>query len=218
MDKIIKENISRTWWALDEVIGKDTKYEGNNSINSLNQIIELLHKYKPIDKFDYINNIISDTLIIYKKTLTDLKDMYSDIYSNLPDSSIPTKLYINGWKGHLISIFIEYISDNIYNVGVINCGEGSDIHGFEDNHVFGIIVFRDITKIQIKSFDNYIIRYKNNDDDDDDDMKAIYKLILDSADRLISIERDIQMFDEHIQGSDERLKQTALNLKNEFVC
>ena len=177
MDKIIKENISRTWWALDEVIGRDTQYEGNNSINSLNQIIELLHKYKPIDEFKYINNIISDTLVIYNKTLIDLKDIYSDIYSNLPDSSIPTKLYINGWKGHLISIFIEYISDNIYNVGVINCGEGSDIHGFEDNHVFGIIVFTNITRIQIKSFDNYIIRYKNNDDDDDHPYQIIYLIL-----------------------------------------
>ena len=164
MDKIIKKNISRTWWALDEVIGTDTKYEGNDSINSLNQIIELLHKYKPSDEFNYINKIISDTLVIYNQTLTDLKNIYSDIYSNLPDPSIPTKLYINGWKGHLISIFIEYISDNIYNVGVINCGEGSDIHGYEDNHVFGIIVFTNITRIQIERFDNYIIRYKSIDD------------------------------------------------------
>ena len=164
MDKIIKENISRTWWALDEVIGTDTKYEGNNSVNSLNQIIELLYKYKPIGKFDYINKIISDTLVIYKKTLIDLKDMYSDIYSNLPSVSIRTKLYINGWKGHLISIFIEYLSNDNYNVGVINCGEGSDIHGYENNHVFGIIVFTNITRIRIKSFDYYIKRYKNNDD------------------------------------------------------
>ena len=207
MDKIIKKNISRTWWALDEVIGTDTKYEGNDSVNSLNQIIELLHKYKPIDEFNYINKIISDTLNIYKRTLIDLidlKDIDSDIYFNLPDSSIPTKLYINGWKGHLISIFIEYISDDNYNVGIINCGEGSDIHGYEDNHVFGIIVFTNITRIKIKNFDYYMTRYKN---DDDNPYQIIYLILFYFLGNYIGT----------LNNNPTELKKEKLKIKNQIL-
>ncbi len=64
MDKIIKENMSRTWWALDEVIGEYTKYEGSTSFESLQQIIGLINKYIHIDRFNYINSVISETLTI----------------------------------------------------------------------------------------------------------------------------------------------------------
>jgi len=158
MDKIILKNKARTWWALDEVIGRDTRYEGSTSFESLQQIIGLINKYEPIEKFNYINNTISETLIIFNRTLTDLNSNYSKIHTNLPDSSIPIKLYCSGWEGHAISIFIEYKSEDEYNVGIINCGQGSEIHGYEGNYTFGIIVFRNITGVQIKRFDLYLQR------------------------------------------------------------
>ena len=167
MDNIIKGNICRTWWALDEVIGKDTDYEGSTSKLSLTQIIVLLEKYNTSyhnKDYNFMNDIIRDGLYIYNKTLDELKTSldYSDIYSNLPDSANPIKLYISGWKGHLISIFIEFKNHNNYNVGVINCGLGSEIHGLEDKYTFGIIVFKDITQIQIKSFELYLKRCQND--------------------------------------------------------
>jgi hypothetical protein len=158
MDKIILENKARTWWALDEVIGKDTKYEGSTSFESLQQIIGLINKYTTIDRFNYINNVISESLIIFNRTLTDLKSKYSKIYTNLPDSSIPIKLYCSGWEGHAISLFIKYNSEDNYNVGIINCGLGAEIHGFQDNYTFGIIVFENITRVQIKSVELYLQR------------------------------------------------------------
>lgn len=204
MDNIIKGNICRTWWALDEVIGKDTKYEGSTAKLSLTQIIVLLEKYNTSyhnKDYDFMNDIIRNGLYIYNKTLIGLNNKekivskeieildkqrseskiedlkaymsktidelktslnYSNIYSDLPNHENPIKLYISGWEGHLISIFIEYNNPDNYNVGVINCGEGAEIHGLEDKYTFGIIVFKDITQIQIKSFELYLKRCQND--------------------------------------------------------
>ena len=61
------------------------------------------------------------------------------------------------------------------------------------------------------------IKYNNlsKQNDDANKLKEL-KVIIDSADALISIEKDLLMFQEHLNGDDEKLKGTAEIFTKEF--
>ena len=60
-------------------------------------------------------------------------------------------------------------------------------------------------------------KYKNlsSQNNDSNDIKEL-KVIIDSADALISIEKDLLMFQEHLNGDDDKLKETAEIFTKEF--
>ena len=59
--------------------------------------------------------------------------------------------------------------------------------------------------------------YKNlsGQNDDANNIKEL-KVIIDSADALISIEKDLLMFQEHLNGDDDKLKELAKIYTKEF--
>lgn len=60
-------------------------------------------------------------------------------------------------------------------------------------------------------------KYKSlsSKNDDSYNIKEL-KVIIDSADALISIEKDLLMFQEHLNGDDDKLKETAEIFTREF--
>jgi len=60
-------------------------------------------------------------------------------------------------------------------------------------------------------------KYKNlsSQNNDSNNIKEL-KVIIDSADALISIEKDLLMFQEHLNGDDDKLKETAEIFTKEF--
>lgn len=60
-------------------------------------------------------------------------------------------------------------------------------------------------------------KYKSlsSQNDDSNNIKEL-KVIIDSADALISIEKDLLMFQEHLNGDDDKLKETAEIFTKEF--
>lgn len=57
---------------------------------------------------------------------------------------------------------------------------------------------------------------RDNDKTYADKLKEM-KIIVDCADALISIDNDLAMFNEHLNGNDEKLKQTAEIFSKEFI-
>lgn len=60
------------------------------------------------------------------------------------------------------------------------------------------------------------LEFNNNSEINGDRLKEI-KVILDCARALEEIDRDIELFDQHLSGDDDKLKQTASVFKKEFI-
>jgi hypothetical protein len=170
-------NKSANILAFDEIIGKDTSFEGNyasNAIDELKIIISFL-----ISKQCYTDNIT-------ETELTQLLTIVSKTKSNIDIDDIDIdkdteNYYLVGWPGHVILLFYEKISEDLYDVGLINAGEGVDIHGIFNDSGNCIIIFKDISKEKLHKFlDNYIKFFKNTPNRGKIDKKyySFYSLLL----------------------------------------
>ena len=59
--------------------------------------------------------------------------------------------------------------------------------------------------------------YSTNTNGADADRLKEIKVILECARALEEIDRDIELFEQHLNGDDEKLKQTAMVFKKEFL-
>ena len=149
---VFKNNFKNAtiYWALDECIGKKTDYDGGNPIECAKEIYNLLtyidNQNLSLDMKPYVINSIN---IFFKAT-----QYFSSLVNTQEIESITNSdiiLYHEGWEDHAISIFF-YKNKSLYNVGLINFGEGTEYHGIENDKSNGIIIFENITIDKIKDF------------------------------------------------------------------
>ena len=154
-------NKSAMIWAFDEVINKGTEFDGNTNVKSISELsdileylIHLMRKgiyeniYINLDKLQKIKKVVD-------KTYYDIKDIKFDINNK-------SKCMLCGWKGHAVMIFYEK-TDNKYNVGIVNAGQGVNFQGIKNNMCNGIVVFTDIEQSNVQNFlDAYSIFYANS--------------------------------------------------------
>ena len=136
--------------AFDEVIGKNTSYEGNSATNSIKENIEII---------EYLigNNCTTHviTLDMLEELSTIIKKTKDNIEFNIKNIN---DYFLTGWKGHAILLFYEkQQNSNNYDVGIINAGQGTEIQGIYGNLCNGIIIFKNISLDKIKDF---LTKYK----------------------------------------------------------
>ena len=147
-------NKSAIIWAFDEMIDRKTDNDGNSFEVGLKEIKKIIY-YALTNTVDeeilsiliiYGNLINNNNINIF--TATSNNDINDDI-NNHND-----KYYLCGWIGHSIIIFATNKKDTTCDFGIINCGEGAEIHGISNSICNGIIVFKNIEKSKIKNFLN----------------------------------------------------------------
>ena len=67
--------------------------------------------------------------------------------------------YHCGWIEHAIIIFITKITETNYDLGIINCGQGSEFQGYNNILCNGIIIFKDKLDTKINDFLNSYKKY-----------------------------------------------------------
>jgi hypothetical protein len=139
----------------------------------------------------YDSNITEELLTKYLSILTS-DYLYIDI--NASNGKNQDNIYLfNGWREHSILLFWEKQSDETYNFGIINCGQGVDIQGTNNNLCNGIIIFKKINKQNIDNFlrtyNNYNINTVDDYDFDDNNLYTIFYFIL--FDKLLGIPNSV---------------------------
>jgi hypothetical protein len=135
--------------AFDEVIGKDTLFEGNflnKSILETNEIMEFIKK----------NNTY--TSIVNKELFNEMMEVVNKTINPINwDTLSEENFYIlGGWEQHAIFMFYEKNNNELYDFGVINAGEGCNIHGIDGELTNGILIFRDI---KLENINDFRIKY-----------------------------------------------------------
>ena len=155
MESFIK-NKNALIWAFNENIDRDTKFEGNTLKNSIDETKIIINYLRSERCFD---SNITETII----------EEYSSILENiihiipLQSSKEKSNEYLlSGWKGHGILLFWEKQTNEMYNFGIINCGEGIEIQGYNEILCNGLNIFKNITKERIDSFLQTYKNYFNN--------------------------------------------------------
>jgi len=176
-------------WAFNEAIDKDTKFDGNNSSTSIKQNIDIIKVL--LSEKSYDSNITEELLNNYLLILNS-NYLYTDIKKAINYTENNIYLF-NGWREHAILLFWEKQSDNIYNFGIINCGEGADIQGTNNNLCNGIIIFKEINKQNIDNFldtyNNYNINTVDDYNFDNNKLYTIFYFIL--FDKLLGIPNSV---------------------------
>ena len=63
---------------------------------------------------------------------------------------------MGGWKEHAIFIFSIKNTDETYDLGIINAGQGSEIQGIDGDLTNGIVIFKNINEEKIT---NFVLKY-----------------------------------------------------------
>ena len=164
-------NKSALIWAFNEMIDKDTDFDGNlyeSSISETRSIINYLYKQNAYD-----TNITENILHTYYEIL--IRCITIDKIEEVTEN----KQYILcGWRGHAILLFWEkQESTKLFNVGIINCGQGIDIQGYNDILCNGILIFKNIKKKRINIFlDTYKNYYEKTKNDHTFNQNKIYSI------------------------------------------
>ena len=133
--------------AFDEVIGKETTFEGNTLNNSINETLKVMELIIENECF---------TEVINKDLCENMKQIVSQ--TKQVGVSDDNKYILGGWKGHAIFMFYEKNEDNdTYDFGVINAGEGCDIQGIDGDLTKGIIIFKNI---ELENINNFFKKYQ----------------------------------------------------------
>jgi hypothetical protein len=146
------KNLNANVLAFDEVIGKHSYHDQGNyrpsSIIETSAIIKLL-----ISKNCFTENIIYEDLEMLLKIIKSTK-----YEINIQKLSQNDSYFLVGWKKHAIFLFYEKQSNETYNFGLINAGDGIEYQGVENDLCNGIIIFNNINWENIK---NFLLKYKN---------------------------------------------------------
>jgi hypothetical protein len=151
MESFIK-NKNALIWAFNECIDKDTKFEGNTLVQSINENKNIISYLLSVRCFN--RNITEAILSNY---LAILNDTYSVIPLAVNQEKSNEYLFC-GWRGHAILLFWEKQENNIYNFGLINCGEGNDLQGNNGVLCNGLIIFKNI---KMECINDFLSTYKN---------------------------------------------------------
>jgi hypothetical protein len=178
----ILENKSAMVWAFDEVIDTDTDFEGNsyrNSIDEIKILINFLIEENHRDPNEQDLNITQSILTQFRKVVSCA---YYDTESIL-QPLLDNQYCLVGWTGHAIFIFWEIQEDKSYDVGLINCGQGVEIHGYNHTICNGILIFKNIIKEKIENFiSSYKLFYNFSNSDkkfeEDDRHTSFYFMLL----------------------------------------
>ena len=128
-------------WIFDEVIGKNTDFEGNNLYNAKKELLAIISEII-INSF-YYDEINIEILQEFLKMMC-LLNINLDDDKDIKINENGIGYYLCGWYKHAILIFYEKIYDNYYTVGIINAGEGSNIQGIQNDLCNGIMLFNNI--------------------------------------------------------------------------
>jgi len=158
MDSFI-ENKNALIWSFDECIDRDTNFDGNIYDISIKETISII-KYLCLERcFDI--NINEDIINKYLEILSNFTCTISDIITS--SQIINDNQYILcGWREHAILLFWEKQENQLYNVGIINCGEGAEIQGYNGIKCNGLFIFKNITKERVNNFLEAYKNYYNN--------------------------------------------------------
>ena len=150
------DNKSAMIWAFEEMIDHNTYYDGNTRARGLRDIKRIIDKIRTnIQTDDNIFNITE----CYDKVLKDnTYEFKNDTHIDNMCSSPTYKYYLCGWAEHIITIFCKENDDQTHNLGIINCGQGAEFQGHNDDLCNGIIIFKNIEYEKIYKFFN---EYKN---------------------------------------------------------
>jgi hypothetical protein len=86
-----------------------------------------------------------------------VKDIQIDIKSSDKDKILINARFIK----HSILFFIHKTLDEKYDFGLINAGQGCEIQGVNKELCNGIIIYREVTIVQIQKFINEYIKWYN---------------------------------------------------------
>jgi hypothetical protein len=149
----IIDNKNALIWAFNEAIDKNTDFEGNIPSESITQMIDIIQHLLLIKCF---------TEHITEQIINTFMDILKVIKIIIPISILEDNEYILcGWNKHAILLFWEKQANDLYNFGMINCGEGADIQGANSILCNGLIIFKDIKKDNIN---NFLKTYKKYDE------------------------------------------------------
>ena len=134
--------------AFDELIDTNTSFDGNLPKNSIIETTNILH-------FLIQKNCVTD--IITSNILCDLLKIVTDTNTIITDNVLDDNdnyYFLGGWTGHAILLFYEKNKNdsNLYDIGIINAGEGSVLQGYADDICNGIIIFKNIPLQKLLSF------------------------------------------------------------------
>ena len=208
----IWENKSGLIWCFDEVIDEKTDFEGNTREQALKEIIILIKHLLLNNKYD--ENIDEDILEIFINLLTnntyliEYYTKYSKGFDNFLDDE-PIRLLICGWHYHSILLFFEKKENDMYNVGMINCGDGAQFQGIFNELCNGIIIFKNISKINLLNFLKYYnFFYLKHHRNNSFNCTLFYFIIFD---KLLNKKKETQIVDEKKKSElfyniDEKIK------------
>ena len=148
------ENKNAYVLAFDEVIGKNSDFEGNNFENSVRETLSII---KYLVKYNCFTENVS------KRELDMLIDIIINTQTNLSNPTLQDNYYIlAGWNKHAIFIFHEKNNDNTYTFGFINAGEGADLQGISGDQTNGIVLLNNVSiETLLKFYTEYATFYKN---------------------------------------------------------
>ena len=144
-DTIYVFNKSAYILAFDEFMTSGSTFEGNNmgiAIQELKYILNLLIRneifYDEIDLtlLTEFNNLEIANI----ETISENENLINDFLSR------DRGHLLCGWIRHGIMIFFEKTNFDVYNIGIINCGEGVELHGIGDELCNGILILKNIKK------------------------------------------------------------------------
>ena len=200
-----RENECAKIFAFDEVIGRNSDYEGiphKNVIRETKNIIKfLLDKECFTDKIGYcilseFNKIIDDTIIIHKDNSSKYYDKFK-LTNDIDDLNKKknNNYFLCGWQDHAIFMFYEKVNDNNYNFGIINAGIGVEIHGFINDLCNGIIIFKNIKWCNILHFmiDYQYFKYYNQLDINFQENYRLCSFYFLLIDRLLNIKKKVDI-------------------------
>jgi len=178
-------------WCFDESIDKKTDFEGNTREQSLKEIIILIKHLLLNEKYDVnIDKSILEQFILFLTNNTYLieysKARYFD-YIFLEEE--PLQLFICGWHKHTILLFFEKKENDIYDVGLINCGDGAQFHGIFNELCNGIIIFKDISKINLLNFIKFYKYFYLNHHSNSFNCTIFYSIIFD---KLLNLKNEVK--------------------------
>ena len=151
-------NKSAMIWGFEEMIDNNTNSDGNTLVNSLTNIKDIINIIK--DEKISIDFNVHDMMIKYNNVLLHNTHVFncSDDVEDMINTDV-YKYYLCGWTEHAIVIFVKRNEDETYNLGIINCGQGNEFQGRNNDSCNGIIIFKNHNKDEILVFFNSYQKY-----------------------------------------------------------
>jgi hypothetical protein len=201
----ILQNKSAMVWAFDEVIDKNTSFEGNTNDKSIKEIGDIIDFLIMIDithmpDYGITKKILVDFKDVITKTQSDMTILEASSLeaSSLEASSLEAsnEYFLVGWTGHAIFIFWELQLNGLYNVGIINCGQGIELQGFNNDICNGILIFKNIEKERVNNFITYYKYFYHNSrkiDPSFTENKRYYSFYFMLIDKLLNIPNSVDI-------------------------